>query len=224
MAIIARAANASATITARRPSWADMARHYPASDISTPRLYDEMIGGSFAGLYRNPAYENTCSVRMSYALNRSGLTLGAAPSQGGHLVGADGYRYWIRVSDLKLHLSKQFKGADEELALPVISPGLIDDVDALSAKFKERVALAKAWLERALSNRRGIVVFNVTGWSNASGHFTLWDGTSRTLAYAAPHDDPDNNEYYFWLTSLNELENGTRRLVQLVSVKFWELK
>lgn len=26
------------------------------------------------------------------------------------------------------------------------------------------------------NNKKGIIVFEVSGWGNASGHFTLWDG------------------------------------------------
>lgn len=211
------------TATVQRPSWADMAEHYPASDVATATLYDHMIGGSFEGLYGDPAYANTCSVRMSYALNRSGLRLGAAPSPGGHLLGGDGYRYWIRVADLKAYLSRQFEGADEELTLPLIPSALIDDATALAARFDERVALAKAWLEAKLLNRKGIVAFDVVGWRSASGHFTLWDGTSETLAYAAPHDDPGNHDYYFWLTALGERDDG-QTLIQVAAVRFWELE
>ncbi|MFY7828926.1 MAG: T6SS effector amidase Tae4 family protein [Flectobacillus sp.] len=27
-------------------------------------------------------------------------------------------------------------------------------------------------------NRRGIICFEVTGWNDATGHFTLWDGNN----------------------------------------------
>ena len=224
MAITARSGNVSARVEARRPSWADMERHYPGSQVKTPELYDQMIGGRFKGLYLTPGYQNTCAVRMSYGLNRSGLKLGNAPSQGGSIAGPDGYQYWIRVSDLKEYLSKQFKGADEELRLSPIPALLIGDNETLSNRFKERVKTAKAWLDGRLTGRSGVVAFEVTGWGDASGHFTLWNGTAKTLAYADSHDDPHTNTYYFWLTNLVERADGTSALVQVVSVKFWELK
>jgi hypothetical protein len=183
-----------------------------------------MIGGRFKELHKNAAYQNTCAVRMSYALNRSGLKLSAPPGTGGSIVGGDGYLYWIRVSDLKPFLIKRFRGADEELRLPVIPAALIGDTGAMGMQFKERVRLAKAWLDSRLTGRNGIVVFDVAGWGNASGHFTLWNGASRNLAYAESHDDPENNMYYFWLTSRTERPDGTQSLVQVVSIKFWELK
>jgi hypothetical protein len=69
-----------------------MAKYYPDTHVKTPTLYDEMIGGRFKGLYLNSAYQNTRSVRMSYALNRSGLTLASAPSAGGSIQGPD---HWL---------------------------------------------------------------------------------------------------------------------------------
>lgn len=224
MAITATASTAASTITARRPSWGDMKKYYPATNVPKEVLYDQMLAGRFKKLYLNPDYENTCAVRMSYALNRSGLKLGKAPSQDGSVQANDGYLYWIRVSDLSPYLVKQFKGADEELNLPSISLSLIDDDKALKIKAEERVKLAQRWLDTKLSGRNGIVVFTVGGWQGATGHFTLWDGTAKTLAFAAPHDNPDDFLYYFWLTERRKLPKGRRVLIQLQSVKFWELK
>jgi len=224
LAITATSGSASAQVEARRPSWSDMDKHYPDTRTKTPELYDQKIGGRFKGLYLNPGYQNTCAVRMSYALNRSGLKLAAAPSPGGSIPGADGYQYWIRVSDLKQHLAKRFRGADEELQLSPISASLIGENDAISRQFKERVKTAQAWLDTKLARRNGIVVFEVSGWGDASGHFTLWNGVTRTLAYAEGHDDPQTNMYYFWLTNQAERANGTTALIQVVAVKFWELK
>jgi hypothetical protein len=201
-----------------------MEKHYPGVGIKTPVLYDQMIGGRFNGLYKSAAYQNTCAVRMSYGLNRSGLKLGPPPSAGGSIQGEDGFVYWIRVSDLKPYLVKQFKGADEELRLPVIPTTLLGDMGAMGGLYKERVRPAKAWLDSRLGSRKGIVVFEVSGWGDASGHFTLWNGSTKKLAYAEGHDDPESNLYYFWLTSQKERADGTKILIQVVDVKFWELK
>ena len=222
MAITATAPGVSAAITARRPSWADMSKHYPDKNITTEVLYDTMIGGRFKRLYQHEAYENTCAVRMSYALNRSGLKMGTAPSKDGDIDGGDGFKYWIRVSDLKPHLMKQFKGADEELDIPTIPASLIENIPAMQEKYVQRRRFVQAWLDAKLAGRHGIVVFNVTGWRDATGHFTLWDGKS--LAYADGHDSPADNTYYFWLTQLKQDRNGKQFLVQASSIKFWELK
>ncbi len=195
----------------------------PFISVGTPDLYDTRIGGGFKNLYKHAAYENTCAVRMSYALNRSGLKLGKAPSSGGSMRGGDDYLYWIRVGDLKAELVKQFKGADAELNLKVIPASMLSDKAGMSTLFKERVKQAQEFLDTKLASKNGIVVFEVSGWGDASGHFTLWDGGAKKLAYAEGHDDPNGNHYYFWLTDLREV-NGVERLIQVVKVKFWELK
>ena len=212
------------TIVARRPSWADMEKHYPAKNITADVLYDQMIGGRFKGANNVPAYKNTCAVRMSYALNRSGLPLGVAPSNDGSPTGGDGFRYWIRVSDLAPFLIKQFKGADEELTLPMIPAALYTDVEAMKEPYIKRRRMAQAWLDTKLAGKKGIVVFTVGGWSGATGHFTLWDGVKKTLAYANHYDNPETSSYYFWLTKYVPPEDGGPALVQASSVKFWELK
>lgn len=200
-----------------------MKKYYPDKSIATPVLYDQMIGGRLKKAYNLNAYKNTCAVRMSYALNRSGLKLGEAPSNDGSPTGGDGYKYWIRVSDLKPFLVNRFKGADEELRLDPIPTSLAGDIEAMKPLYFARRKKAQAWLDTKLAGRKGIVVFGVAGWGDATGHFTLWDGSE--LAYAEEHDNPDNNRYYFWLTVPGEDEDtGEKFLAQVVSVKFWELK
>ncbi len=223
MAITASSGAATASVTARRPSWADMKKHYPDKTVATPDLYDRMIGGRFKNLYKQAAYANTCAVRMSYALNRSGLKLGAAPSKGGSMQGDDGYSYWIRVGDLKGELASRFRGADEELALKLIPNSMLSDNAGMAAVFKERVKQAQDFLDTRLASKHGIVVFEVNGWGDASGHFTLWDGGAKSLAYADHHDSPADANYHFWLTQLAG-DPARPKLVQTARVKFWELK
>lgn len=220
MAITATSGGASAAITPNRPSWADMKKHYPDKSVATATLYDTKIGGKFVKLYDHPAYANTCAVRMSYALNRSGLKLGKVPTKGGSIDAPDKYLYWIRVSDLKKELESRFKGADEELALPLVTSAMIAEKPKAEAAFKDRVAKARAFLADKIGKRHGIVVFEVSGWGDASGHFTLWDGATQQLAYATDHDDDSNNKYYFWLTILTD----DKKIIQTTKVKFWELK
>jgi len=103
----------------------------------------------------------------------------------------------------------------------VIPKTLLADDAAMSKVFKERVKQGQDFIDTKLAGRNGIVAFEVSGWGDASGHFTLWDGGAKTLAYADGHDDPGNNMFYFWLTNVNPERT---KLVQVVRVKFWELK
>lgn len=161
-----------------------MNAHYPNASVKTETLYDSKIGGKFVNLYKIPAYENTCAVRMSYALARSGMKLGMAPSNNGSPKGGDGYTYWIRVNDLIAELSRRFKGADVELSLPPLPKKLLDDA-TLRKLIDERRKLGQQFLDTKLNGKNGIVAFQVSGWGNAFGHFTLWNGTTKKLAYAA---------------------------------------
>ena len=37
---------------------------------------------------------------------------------------------------------------------------------------------------------KGIITVDVSGWKDASGHFTLWDGNHLIYPGGAEHDDP----------------------------------
>ena len=56
---------------------------------------------------------------------------------------------------------------------------------------------------------------------DATGHFTLWDGSAKKLAFAVNHDDSKKNSYYFWLTIVDD---DRTYLEQVSRVRFWELK
>lgn len=147
-------------------TWTEMLKNYPNSSIHTVDLYDKIGGGLPELLRKNPiAWENSCAIRMSRALNYSGKKLGNAPSRGGNIVGDDGYNYWIRVRDLQKYLVDNLPKPNVDKA------GAIDIVN----EFK---------------NKRGIIVFDVSGWGNATGHFTLWDGSHLIYPGDRSHDDP----------------------------------
>ncbi len=220
--ITATAGTATATISPRRPSWADMKAHYPGASVTPEMLYDSKIGGNFVNLHKKPAYRNTCAVRMSYALARSGIKLGVAPRRGGSPQGGDGHTYWIRVNDLIAELMRRFKGADAELSLPPLPKKVLDDA-TLRKLIGERRKLGQQLLDTKLNGKNGIVAFQVSGWGDAFGHFTLWDGTTKKLAFASGYDDPTSDNYYFWMSDHVNLF-GSILLTQTMKVFFWELK
>lgn len=67
-------------------------------------------------------------------------------------------------------------------------------------------------------------MFKVSGWNNASGHFTLWDGNHLIYPGGAGHDDPTNVKYYFHMFYPARKENGDLNLVQTNRIRIWELK
>jgi hypothetical protein len=212
--VTARSGTVTAGIQPNRPSWDDMYKFYPSEAIPSATFYG-MVGKSFVNANAaNPdSYSNTCAARMSYALNRSGMPLGVAPN-GGNLKGDDGKNYWIRVVQLRDHLKKQFKGGDEVCEVTSISTKTPS-----SKELDERVKYVKENFLNKIKGKHGIVVFEVSGWSDASGHFTLWDGAN--LVYVGPgeHNNPATWEYYFWL-----LRVSGGKIIQTKKIIFWELK
>ncbi|WP_280189959.1 type VI secretion system amidase effector protein Tae4 [Delftia sp. PS-11] len=94
-------------------------------------------------------FRNACAIRMSYALNHSGFPV----SKGTWTTssGRDKSLYIFRLKDMHEYLVKKFGKPDYTFTNPKAS-------DLISMK--------------------GILSFNVTGWSDATGHITLWDGNT----------------------------------------------
>ncbi|ENJ4190335.1 hypothetical protein AB1D72_004418, partial [Salmonella enterica subsp. enterica serovar Carswell] len=109
--------NSLNTLVANRPSWDNMKKNYPADGVDRYTFFPK-ISKALGLDADSPAYENTCALRMSYALNHSGVKLGKAPGNGGMVVGDDRLNYWLRVKDLKNQLINLFGNADISLKYP----------------------------------------------------------------------------------------------------------
>lgn len=164
----------------RLPDFQSLSANYPTG--SDPQ---EVIRGINPAYCDNPDYENTCAMRISKALNY--CPGHEVPRRNGLLTipGVDQKRYAIRVRELKRFLLERYGNPQVIYASPM---GVIDNCSILGKK--------------------GIIAFDVSGWSDASGHFTLWDGSD--LAYAGGHD-------YF-----NLYQNfGNGRILRVVKCSFW---
>lgn len=112
----------------------------------------EVIGGAVEANIRHPTqpWENTCAVRMSYILNQTGTII---PARAGKTVtGKDKRNYFYRVDDVIAFLHTQW-GEPEIVKYPPSGGG-------------------------ALAGRKGIILFEIHGWSNARGHATLFNGST----------------------------------------------
>ena len=136
---------------------------FNAAWAASQRIYDpdnpaakvaQVIGGYVAKNINNPnpaqRWENTCAVRMSYILGEAGLAL--PRTRGKTVSGADKRQYFFRVRDLIAFLTQQW-GEAEAVEYPAAGGGI-------------------------LAGRQGIILFEVSGWSDAQGHATLFDGLS----------------------------------------------
>lgn len=186
----------STPVNPKRPRWVDMINYYPDTSIATMDLYNTIGGGLPEYLKQNPvSWENSCCIRMSYGLNYSGLSLPKAPSTGGTIIGKDKKNYWIRVNDLISYLKQKF-GKPE-----------IESVGGKTAV-------------QSFKGKKGIIVFEVSGWGNATGHFTLWDGEHLVYPGNPLHDNPSSEYYYFSM----KYEVSKGKFVQTQKVYLWELK
>ncbi|MDR2991708.1 MAG: type VI secretion system amidase effector protein Tae4 [Burkholderiaceae bacterium] len=95
-------------------------------------------------------FENACPIRMSYVLNYSGCPI-AKSALYGMVSGADGKQYIFRVADMAKYLANTFGKPDK------VVTGLPKKADFVGT--------------------RGLIVVQGHGWSDASGHVTLWNGT-----------------------------------------------
>lgn len=132
---------------------------------------------------------------MSYALNRNGIVLTGIKKSMKSDKPTDKYNYWYTVKDLRDFLVRRFGQGDVERTM-------------VEKNYIARKTEASIYVLDKIKNKKGVIVFDVEGWENATGHFTLWDGTR--LLYAPKHDNPYNENYYFWFAL-------TKRII------FWEL-
>ncbi|OXI73081.1 cytoplasmic protein [Burkholderia cenocepacia] len=156
---------------------------FAAAWAASTKIYDparsgervaQVIGGSVAAHIRdktNP-WRNTCAVRMSYILNESGVVV---PFMSGKTrEGADRRHYFYRVRDVVSFL-KVVWGAPQLIAYPPSGGG-------------------------SLAGKCGLILFEVHGWSDASGHATLFNG--RKCYDACYFNEPEANyrtsRAYFW--------------------------
>lgn len=91
---------------------------------------------------------NTCVIRVSYSFNKAGDPIPNGYPGLTTARGGDGLRYAFRVSEFKPYLELKYKR-------PEVSGTSRGDVQG----------------------RRGVIMFDVQGWSDATGHFDLWDGS-----------------------------------------------
>jgi len=199
-----------------------MQLHYPPKRVGRDFLYNGKIGGEFTGMDGIEYLKNTCAVRMSYALLKSGFSLPRTADTNGSMLGRDRKWYWIRVNDLRDELVKRFKGFDLELEFDPIPKAAHEYTPTFVEVCAARKAKGQQFINTQIAGKSGIVVFKVGGWKSATGHFTMWDGKKKELSCAPEHDDPNSMDYYFWLTKMKN--HGLGPMEYVTHIQFWELK
>jgi hypothetical protein len=140
----------------KMPKWEVLKSHYPIQEAG---YVFKQIGGKVELNYDIGVFSNACATRVSKALNgTSGIHLipyfkdispnGKMESQVSS--GKNKQWYIFRVRMLVKHLVNKY--------------GKPEEIKPFEYKGK-------------LKDRKGIIVFEVVGWSDATGHADLWNGS-----------------------------------------------
>ena len=138
------------------PKWEVLQMHYPALEAEA---VFRAIGGKVELNYDMGVFNNACATRISKALNGAGgvhlVPYFKAVGPAGKMepqVSSGKHKLWyiFRVRMLVRHLTSRYGNPEEHKP----------------ADYKS-----------ALNGRKGIIVFEVSGWSDATGHADLWDGS-----------------------------------------------
>jgi hypothetical protein len=133
------------------PKFDDLFENY-AGDEESSDDFRKRIGGQAD----NPQITNTCTLRMSEAFNGAGQPIPHAHKGMITVRGGDKHFYAIRVAEFKRYMLDHY--------------GPPDIVRGPPAGAKEGV------LRDAFAHLMGVICFEVH-FNDATGHFTLWDGT-----------------------------------------------
>lgn len=126
------------------------------------------IGGNVQKNIEMPegGFRNACPIRMSYVLNKTGFPI-AKSRLYAMVSGGDGQQYLYRVADMMTYMEKTFGRPDKTVRAPK---------------------------ESDFAGMKGIIVVKGSGWGDARGHVTLWDGRNCSDVCHLMHD-PDNGPF-----------------------------
>lgn len=124
------------------------------------------IGGHVRMNIDSGIFQNACPIRMSYVLNATGFPI-ARNARYETVSGGDGMFYIYRVNDMMNYLQATFGNPDKT----VHHPKAID-----------------------FSGMKGILVVKGSGWVDARGHVTLWNG-EECSDQCHLVNDPDNGAF-----------------------------
>jgi RHS repeat-associated protein len=141
------------------PSYEKLKSNYPGDGHSSKDVYD-MVGGKVKSYYFHDlstgAEANSCALRLSLALNKSGFNIDRRYFPGGFYVkGADDKDYILRVKDMIQYLNAAFGQPD------IVKTSMNQEIQPSD-----------------FNNNKGIIGFVVKGWSDATGHVTMFNGSS----------------------------------------------
>ena len=140
-----------------KDAWAHFAEVYKMgnTDAEALKLVADKIGGKVKVNIDSGEFANACPIRISYLLNYGGVAVpgptAAEKLEIAVVSGADHKWYMFRVKDAMKLLGSKFGVADKTVKNPKRSD---------------------------FAGTKGIMAIVGHGWTDATGHITLWDGAT----------------------------------------------
>lgn len=129
-------------------SYNTLVSNYPTED--RPTLYNS-LGGEWPSLISNPNYQNTCAVRLSIALRKSGVAL---PKASHEAMDNSGNPIVLKVATMQ----------------SVVKELLGDSTWGMSRQ------PGSHFDPSVIPDQKGIIVYHAH-WKDATGHFDIWTGS-----------------------------------------------
>ncbi|GLQ71506.1 type VI secretion system amidase effector protein Tae4 [Vibrio penaeicida] len=155
------------------PNWETLNRNFPNLPAAT--VFTQ-IGGKVALNYEIGVFKNACATRISKALNGSG---GRHKIPYYKAVGPNG-RMEAQVSSGKNKNWHIFR-------VKIL-------IKYLTEKYGSPSTYIPSEYKKEISGKKGIIIFEVNGWDDATGHADLWDGED--CVYASY--DSSAHRILFW--------------------------
>lgn len=129
--------------------------HSPLPNLETmwktyPRETPEEVKRKLGGGVNVAWIKNTCTIRLSFAFNAAGHPIPHGLAGLHTVAGADGHWYAFRVLEMRNYIEHRYG----------------------PAKYHVQGSEART----QLVGKKGIIMYDVPGWSSATGHFDMWNG------------------------------------------------
>ena len=160
------------------PPFAVLSASYPSYwTFPSPKTVQKLIGGEV----QDPDITNTCTIRLSHALNAAGIAIPRTFREVTNRRGANKAYYIIRVSDFRAFMESRFGKPNIDL------------------RKKEGARLDRSQIE----GYQGVIAFEI-GFRDATGHFDLW------FQDRFSHESSAGKDYFALASRISLWHDGSR--------------
>ncbi len=137
------------------PKWKNLKINYPASEAGT---VFKQIGGKVELNYDIGVFSNACAIRVSRSLNKN---------YGSHSI--------PHIKDISPNGKTESQvSSGKNKKWYIFRVKML--AKYLKSKYGAPEILRPAEYRKKLKDRKGIIIFEVPGWGDATGHADLWNG------------------------------------------------